>query len=156
MAKREMVENHVEKLLERITGKESLHRDDQGDWPFGLERGVMYVGVRGQAEAHVQVWGVAAVEVPESPELYKVLSQTNNAVQFSRAIYQNGEVLIATELVGETLDMEELQVAVERVAAGADKFGPEIVEACGGRTVKEPTPEPSEKAAEDNATGLYL
>lgn len=157
MAKREMLENHVEKLLEHITGKDDLKRDESGNWPFGLERGVMYVGVRGERDANVQVWGVAAVEVPESPELYKHLNATNNEVQFSRVLYRDGEVVVATELVGESLDVEELQMAVDRIAQGADHFGPEIVEACGGRTVKEPAkPEPETPVEEPPATGQYL
>jgi len=152
-----MVENHVEKLLERIMGKEDLKRDDQGDWPFGLNRGVMYIGVRGEHDANVQVWGVAAVEVPESPELYKTLNETNNSVQFSRVLFREGEVIIATELVGESLDVEELQMAVDRVAAGADHFGPKIVETHGGRTVKEaPKPENEKPAEEPPAIGQYL
>ncbi len=157
MAKREMVENHVEKLLEHITGKDDLKRNEAGDWPFGLERGVMYVGVRGEKDANVQVWGVAAVEVPESPELYKHLNDTNNQVEFTRALYRDGEVVIATELVGESLDIEELQVAVDRVASGADHFGPKIVEACGGRTVRTAAPPEAPKPAEEPpATGQYL
>jgi hypothetical protein len=156
MAKREMVEAHVEKLLERITGSDDLKRDDEGDWPFGLNRGVMYVGVRGDHDPHVQVWGVAAVEVPEGPDLYKSLNETNNVVKFSRALYRSGEVLIATELVGESLDLEELQVAIDRIASGADHFGPKIVEACGGRTLKQEQPTSTDDRETPPAVGQYL
>ena len=153
MAKREMVEAHVENLLKRITGNEQLRRDDDGDWPFGLKHSVMYVRVSGDTDPTVNVFGVAAHSVPEGPELFKMLNDLNGTVQFSRAMWRKGEVVIATELVGESLDIEELQMAVDRVSAGADHFGPQIVEACGGETVRKP---PADEPSAPGPTGQYL
>lgn len=44
-------------------------------------------------------------------------------------------------------------MAVQRVASGADHFGPEIVGACGGETVRKPAPE---GPAATGPTGQYL
>lgn len=146
-------EAHVENLLKRITGNEQSKRDDDGDWPFGLKHAVMYVRVSGDTDPTVNVFGVAAHSVPEGPELFNMLNDVNNIVQFSRAMWRRGEVVIATELVGESLDIEELEMAVKRISAGADHFGPQIVETCGGETVRTPSPE---EPPAPGPTGQYL
>lgn len=55
MAKREMVESHVDVLLKRITGQPSLERDSDGDWPFSLKRSAMFVRVQGDTDPTVRV-----------------------------------------------------------------------------------------------------
>jgi hypothetical protein len=143
MAKKEMVEAHVEKLLKRITGNDDLKRDADGDWPFDLNRAFMYVRVSGDTGPTVRVVGVAAHSVPEGPDVFGQLNEINNSIEFSRAFWQNGTVFVTTELVGESLDIEELQMALNRVASGADYFGPKVVEMCGGETPTPESPPPS-------------
>jgi hypothetical protein len=154
MAKKEMVEAHVQNLLCRITGQDSVKRDSDGDWPFALNRAFMYVRVVGDTDPVVMVIGVAANQVAESSDLFKQLNEINNEIQFSRAFWESGTVYVAIELVGESLDIEELQNALDRVASGADFFGPKIVDLCGGET---PTPAPAPaKDARDLSSAGYL
>jgi hypothetical protein len=116
MAKKEMVEAHVENLLKRLTGNDDLKRDSDGDWPFGLNRAFMYVRVSGDTGPTVRVVGVAAHSVTEGPDLFAQLNDINGTIEFSRAFCKDATVLITTELVGETLDIEELDTALKRVA----------------------------------------
>jgi hypothetical protein len=155
MAKREMVEAHVEKLLKRITGKDDLSRDSDGDWPFALNRAFMYVRVSGDTGPTVRVVGVAAHSVAEGPELFAQLNEINNTIEFSRAFWQDGTVFVTTELVGESLDIEELDTALQRVSSGADFFGPKVVEKCGGETPTPASPPPASHSDSLSTSG-YL
>lgn len=159
MAKREMVESHVENLLKRLTGDDGVRRDSDGDWTFGLRRAVMYVRVTGDTDPTVRVVGIAARGVQDQPEMFRVLNEVNQKIQFSRALWDDGTVFVVSECVGETLDIEELDTAMQRVASGADVFGPMFAEQFGGETPRPPEDEapPSgsvEKAPD--APGMYL
>ena len=149
-----MVEAHVENLLRRLTGAEKLERDGDGDWPFGLHRAVMYVSVRGDTDPVVAVYAIAVNGVDSDVGMFERLNEMNRDISFSRAFWVNGQVLIAAELVGESLDIEELDMALKRVASAADVFGPQIAEACGGQTPRadgDNQPEPMKVS-----TGQYL
>jgi len=80
-----MIEDHVERLLERLTGNVTLQRDDDGDWPFHLDRSVMYVGVTREDEPAVNVFASAAHSVPEGEGLFHMLNDMNRVLRFSRA-----------------------------------------------------------------------
>jgi Putative bacterial sensory transduction regulator len=144
MAKREVVEAAVDTLLKRITGNKDLERDEDGDWPFALDRAVMYVRVWGDQDPTVSVLAIAAHDVRASPDLFELLNQVNSRLFFCRAMWVENQVLVATELVGISLGIEELGVALGRVADTADNLGPAVVEKCGGETPRAATqpPEP--------------
>jgi hypothetical protein len=109
----------------------------------------MYVRVSGDTSPTVRVVGVAAHSVSEGPDLFAQLNDINGTIEFSRAFCRDATVFITTELVGETLDIEELDTALKRVASGADYFGPKVVEKCGGET---PTPESPPPASASQPT----
>jgi hypothetical protein len=149
-----MVVEYVDNLLKKLTGNAELKRDLDGDWPFNLKSSVMFVRVTADPEPVVRVWGVAAKEVPATAELFSLLNDINQQVQFSRAFWaKEGTVFIATELVGESIDLEELDTALRRVASGTEFFGPKVVEACGRELVDPPQPPaPAAPSASERST----
>lgn len=153
VVKREMVEAHVERLLERITGDERLERDQAGDWPFTRNRSMMYVTINGDKAQQVAVYAVAAHSVPADSSLFELLNTINNQISYSRAFWTDSQVLVAAEMVAESLDIEELQTALDRVAAAADRFGPQVVELCGGQT---PRPDHPDEPSPAKVTPGYL
>jgi hypothetical protein len=157
MAKREMVVQYVDSLLKRLTGNSELRRDPDGDWPFNLQSSLMFVRVTAEDQPTIRVWGVAAKAVPAGEKLFQFLNDINQQVQFSRAFWGNdGAVFIATELVGESIDVEELDTALRRVASGTELFGPKIVEACGGTLVPPPKGPAGQVAGGDSTPGRAL
>jgi hypothetical protein len=154
MAKREMVESHVDALLKRITGDAALQRDSDGDWPFTLERSAMYVRVQNDSEPLVRVWAIGAHSVPESGELFTTLNDLNKNLEFCRALWNDGALLFATELVGESLDIEELGTAMNRVAGAAEVLGPKVIATCGGKALLQE--EPHDPSTTEDETGVYL
>lgn len=150
MVKREMVVAYVDNLLKRLTGNDELKRDSDGDWPFNLKSSVMFVRVTADAEPIVRVWGVGAKDVPASEKLFTLLNGINHDIQFARAFWaKEGTIFIATELVGESIDAEELDTALQRVASGIEFFGHKIIDVCGGNLVN--PPQPLEPATEPQA-----
>lgn len=159
MVKREVVENHVDALLRKITGSTKLERDSDGSWPFPLQRTLMYVEVDGDRDPTVKVFAIGAHDLPQSPELFESLNNLNQSLAFCRALWRNESLIIATELVGETLDVEELAAALRRVATAADEFGPQIAATHGGETlfVEPPASEPDPASEPKPAgSGMYL
>src|SRR5579862_2613660 len=141
MAKNEMVAIYVDSLLKRITGNTDLKRDPDGDWPFRLENSLMFVRVSADEQGPtVRVWSVAAQSVPAGEKVFTLINELNQKVQFARVFWDDGAVFVATELVGSSLDIEELDTAVKRVMSVTEAWGPKIVEACGGSLVRPPEP----------------
>jgi hypothetical protein len=155
MVKRDVLVSHVENLLKHITGNPEPERDSDGDWPFYTDRAVMYVRVAGESDPNISVWAVAAENVPESEKAYFHVNELNKSLRFSRAYISNGAVVFASELVGETLDAEELKNALDNLASAADNFGPQIVEECGGETLRTPQPDPPPERSTPESAG-YL
>ncbi len=163
MAKREMVVEYVDSLLKRLTGKTDLIRDSDGDWPFGLNDSVMFVRVSAGDDPTVRVWGVASKSVPPGEKLFTLLNEINQKLEFCRAFCSNGTVFVATELVGETLDIEELDTAIRRVATSTESLGSKVVATCGGSLVRPPETtsagaesETETASTEKKPTGGYL
>jgi hypothetical protein len=91
----EALEAHVEKLLERGTGIPELSTDAQGNWlNFPFETSVVYVRCVDHAEPRVFVYGVAAVDVPKSAELFLSLNDINAELRYARACWADGTVYV--------------------------------------------------------------
>ena len=158
MAKREMVVAHVEKLLERITGNEKLNASADGEWPFTYETSNVIVRVMQGDDPLVFIFGAAALEVPDVPDVYKHLNDVNAKLRFARCYWQEGTVYIETELIGDTVDYEELGTFMNNVGSACDSFGPEIAASFGGHTHHEkPDPHPAPPPNDpDQPVGPYL
>jgi hypothetical protein len=148
---------HVERLLKRSTGIDELLTDPKGNWlGFPYQRVCLYVRVFDHEQPCALVYGVAAQEVDESPELYAFLNDMNRRLNYCRGYLQEGVVYIEIELLGESLDYEEFDNAMTRIADAANWFGPRIVEQFGGRTPFDDEDLPAAPKQDAEKTGLYL
>ena len=154
MVKRDVLVSHVENLLKHITGNPEPERDSDGDWPFTTDRAVMYVRVAGDTGPHVSVWATAVRNVPECEKAYLEINELNKSIRFAHAYLNSGTLVFASEMVGETLDLEELKNALDNLASAADYFAPKFVEDCGGETLR--TPENEEPSTTTPSASGYL
>lgn len=156
--KLEALHAHVEKLLERITGITELSTDDEGNWlNFPFKRSVVYVRCVDHDAPRVFVFGVAAVDVPKSAELFLTLNEINSQLRYSRCYWGDGSVYVEMEHLGETLDFEELENLFYAIGRTADHFGPLIVEEHGGHTPLDgESGSKADPPAAEKGTGLYL
>ena len=118
--RRDVITAYVEKLLGAQTGSDRVVPDGDGDYPVRLGGALSYVRLTGETDPDVQVFSVALQEV-----------------------------LVETNLVGESVDPLGFRTACEAVAQVAGKVGPTLAKKYGGRVID---------AAGDYApqTGMYL
>ena len=123
--------------------------DGDGDYPVRFGSALYYVRLTGEPDPDVQVFAVALQEVPVSAELLAELNEINSRIRFARIFHIQTEVLVETNLVGESVDPLGFRTACEAVAQVAGKVGPTLAKKYGGRVFD---------VAGDYApqTGMYL
>lgn len=153
----EMVRAYVESLLEKLTNADKVTPDQDGDYPVRVGDSLYFVRLIGDVNPVVQVFSTAVKDIPNTPELCTELNDINSRIRFARIFWVRDQVLVESDLVGETLDPEELGSACNAVATITDHFAPLLAEKFGGTTSFA-----DEKAAavdapeQTESTGLYL
>jgi hypothetical protein len=149
--RRDVITAYVEKLLGAQTGSDRIVADGDGDYPVRFGSALYYVRLVGEPDPDVQVFAVALDEVPASAELLAELNDINSKLRFARIFHVQKEVLVETNLVGESVDPLGFRTACEAVAQVADKIGTTLAKKYGGRRAFE--------SAQDDyppGTGQYL
>ena len=85
----------------------------------------------------VRMWSPAVMDIEKSVELLDTLNGLNADGLGLRAFHTGDKVVLATELVAETLDARELHFACHLLAGAAERPGPELVALYGGQTLFE-------------------
>jgi hypothetical protein len=99
--------------------------------------------------------------VPKSPELLDRLNEINADAMFARAFWTGEQVVMATELVADSIDREQIENACGVVGSLADHYDDELRTAFGGKTIfaEEPGSEagragkPAEPKDDDTTAG---
>jgi hypothetical protein len=156
----EMVRAYVETLLERLTGNEKVVADKDGDYPVRYKDALYFVRLVGEVDPVVQVFATAVTGIPSTPALLEQLNEINSSIRFARVFWVHEQVLVEADLIGSTVDPEEMDSACRAVATITDHFGPLIAQAHGGKTAfadekKEPAGSSEDKPVE-HGTGLYM
>jgi len=158
MAKADVVRAWVEKLLADLNGG-PVAADPDGDYPFRAGSAGFYVRLMGTDEPIVQVFSVVLRGVRRTAALLSAVNEINTQIAFARVFWVRDQVLVETELLGLTLDREELDRALGSVSRIAQHYGEELQKTYGGRkTFEDPAPEPPPPPAplHSDGTGLYL
>ena len=83
----------------------------------------------------VRMWSPVVVRIEESIGLLGMLNGLNAKGLGLRIFHTEEQVILATELVAETLDTRELHFACHLLASAAERLGPELVSLFGGQTL---------------------
>jgi hypothetical protein len=86
-----------------------------------------------EEEAQVRVWSFMARDVPDNDGLYRHLNKVNSTIRYGRVYYEEGEVIVSSELLAEDLDPRELQNACECIGGISDAYDNTLVAKFGGR-----------------------
>lgn len=154
-----MVRAYVEQLLEQLTGIEKVTPDKDGDYPVRVNDSLLYVRLVGDSAAPViSVSATAVSGISGSPELLAKLNEINSGVRFARVFWAREQVIVASDLIGTTVDPEEFESACKAVATITDHFGPLLSTEFGGKVFapEEKDAEPKPASRDDPGTGLYL
>ena len=137
MARLDRIRPYLEKLLKEGFDLPELTPDPDGDYPFRFHSAGYYVRLINEASPTVQVFSVVLREVKRSAKLFNAVNDINGQIAFARVYVVDHQVVVATELVAETLDAEELGNACNIVGRIADKVGSELHAEFGGHILFE-------------------
>lgn len=137
MGRLDRIRPYLEKLLKEGFDLPELSPDPDGDYPFRFRSAGYYVRLVNEQSPTVQVFSIALREVKRSAKLFTAVNDVNAQIAFARIYVVDHQVVVATELVADTLDAEELGNACNIVGRIADKVGPELQAQFGGRMLFE-------------------
>jgi hypothetical protein len=152
----EVLQPFIEKTVAQYLGIDEVHVWEDGTIP--IRSGSTIVNVRlvqGENASHpmLQVYSPLLSEVDASPELLSKLNDVNANLAFVRAFWSDGQVILAMELLAESLDRDQVAHAVSLVSLAGNFWDDELNKAFGGRTyfAEEPSTTATPSVAEDPA-----
>ena len=144
MVRSEVIRPYLEKLLSEMLGQ-GVAPDETGAYPIRTASGGYYVSLDDSGAPMVRVWTSLALDVRKSAKLLDTLNQLNVGATGARAFWVDGQVVVATEMVAETLHPQDLYLACGTVGEAAERFGPQLAAQFGGRTPFTPPATPAEE-----------
>jgi len=133
----EMIRPYLEKLISQWLEVPVLATDEEGRYHVRVETSGFVVELVDFEPTLVRVWSPVVLGVEKSLELLETLNGLNGNGLGLRAFHLDEKVILATELVAETLDPRELDFACHLLAGAAERLGPELVALYGGQTLFE-------------------
>jgi len=137
----EIIRPYLEKLIGQWLEVPVLATDDQGRYHVRVATSGFIVQLVDFEPTLVRVWSPVVVGVEKSVELLETLNGLNAGGLGLRIFHLDDKVILATELVAETLDAEDLDFACHLLAGAAEQLGPELVALYGGSTLFDPRPD---------------
>lgn len=134
MVRSEVIRPYLEKLLGEMLGS-AVVPDDTGAYPVRTGTGGYFISLDESGAPLVRVWTPVALGVRKSAKLLETLNQLNVSATGARAFWVDGQVVVATEMVAETLHPQDLHLACGAVGQAAERFGPKLADQFGGRTL---------------------
>jgi len=133
----EILQPFVEKTVAEYLGIERVQVWEDGTIP--IRSGTTIVNVRlvqgeDPSRAILQVYSPMLREIESSPELLAKLNEVNSNLMFVRAFWTDGQVILAMELLAETLDRDQVAHAVSLVSLAGDFWDSELNRTFGGST----------------------
>lgn len=137
MTRQDVVQSHLETLMERYLGTDDLQIEEDGDIPVAYRSAVYRVRVLPGEKPHVGISAVMIRDIDPDPGLYEALNELNSRLSHARAFWVDSTVVLAAELVGLGLDLDDLECTCGEIAVTAHCQGPRLAQIFGG-TVANP------------------
>lgn len=137
MTRLEVLQPFVEKTVAAYLGIEQAEVWEDGTIP--IRSGTTIVNVRlveGDNPSHpiLQVYSPMLSEIDNSPELLTKLNEVNSNLTFVRAFWTDRQVILAMELLAESLDRDQVAHAVSLVSLAGNFWDSELNKTFGGTT----------------------
>ena len=137
MTRLEVLQPFIEKTVAAYLGIEEVHVWEDGTIP--IRSGTTIVNVRlveGENPSHpiLQVYSPLLSEIDHSPDLLTKLNEVNANLTFVRAFWTDRQVILAMELLAESLDREQVAHAVSLVSLAGNFWDSELNKTFGGKT----------------------
>jgi hypothetical protein len=133
----EILQPFVEKTVAEYLGIEHVQVGEDGTIP--IRSGTTIVNVRLLQGEHpsrpiLQVYSPMLSDLDCTPELLVKLNEVNGDLTFVRAFWTDRQVILAMELLAESLDRDQVAHAVSLVSLAGDFWDSELSKTFGGRT----------------------
>jgi Putative bacterial sensory transduction regulator len=136
MTKADVIRPYVEKVMKELLGIDELLVWDDGTIPVRVGSAGVYVRLAEPGdEALLHVYSPLLRNVSKTPELLERLNELNASTFQARAFWLADQVVVAVDLLAETLDKDEVRAAVDLVSSLADRWDTELQGRFGGETV---------------------
>jgi hypothetical protein len=131
----EIIRPYLEKLIGQWLDGPMVPADDEGRYHVRVDTSGFLVELIDFEPTLVRVWSPVVIGVEKSVDLLETVNGLNANGLGLRVFYLDEKVILATELVAETLDARELDFACRMLAGAAERLGPELVALYGGQTL---------------------
>src|SRR4051812_31973859 len=120
--------------MEQVLGLDELYIDCQGEIPVFHKSAVYRVRVSPAAYRcpHVEIYAVAVADIDADPGLFEALNTINSKLSHGRAHWADRKVVIGTELVGDSLDVDALGCTCVEIGEAAHREGLALSAVYGG------------------------
>ena len=136
MSKKDAIQSHIEVLMQQYLQSDELQVDCDGDIPVRHNTAVYTVRLAPRdtaCEPHVEVYAVVVADVDADPGLYEALNSINRKLSHARAFWVDRKVVMASELVGPSVDLPTLACVCDEISIAAHVEGPTLANTFGGR-----------------------
>ena len=128
----------TENVIEQACGPLAVVRDGDGDYPLRRHSVPIFGRLMLGEPAVFQVFSVVLAGIEAGAELYAELNDLNAGLQFARLFHVDGQILAEVDLLADTLDGDELEVAIGRIGEVALDIMPTLAAVLGGELVDDP------------------
>jgi len=137
VARIDVIKPYVEKVVAEYLGTPpgELHVDDDGSIPIRRGSTAYFVRLLDGEPPLVQVYSTMLYEVPKSPELLERLNEINAATMFAKAFWTGEQIVVATEMVADSIDKDQIANACGIVGSVADHYDDELQGSFGGQRI---------------------
>ncbi|MGH8988674.1 MAG: T3SS (YopN, CesT) and YbjN peptide-binding chaperone 1 [Acidimicrobiales bacterium] len=123
----------VHAVVQSVLGLDQVLFDNDGDIPIRSHASVTYVRVLPDAPV-VRVFSPVLWDLGSPNDIEETLNDINRRTNWVKAIWDNGTVLLFSDVVGDPLAEAQLAAAINSVVQRADEVGPALQQRYGGRT----------------------
>ncbi len=131
----EIIRPYLERLIGDWLEEPVAGPDEEGRYHVRVNTSGFMVEIVDFEPTLVRMWSPVVVRIEESIGLLGMLNGLNANGLGLRIFHTEDQVILATELVAETLDARELHFACHLLASAAERLGPELVALYGGETL---------------------
>ena len=131
----EIIRPYIERLIGQWLEEPVPAPDEDGCYHVRVNTSGFIVEIVDFEPTLVRMWSPVVGNIPKSIALLEMLNGLNANGLGLRIFLDDDQVILATELVAETLDARELHFACHLLASAAERLGPELSALFGGQTL---------------------
>ena len=131
----ESIRPYIERLIGEWLEEPLAGPNDEGRYLVRVNTSGFLVEIVDFEPTLVRMWSPVVVRIEKSIGLLEMLNGLNANGLGLRIYHTDDQVILATELVADTLDAREMHFACHLLASAAERLGPELVALYGGETL---------------------